>query len=108
MPKMNQNPYFEGIRDGLLEVIDSFEKGRKLTSREVRFPNPDHKMSGEEIADLREKKLNVSQHVFARLLNVSPRTVQAWEQNINTPSGPALRLLWLLEKKPDILKAMLA
>ncbi len=108
MATTNQNQYFKGIRDGLLETINSLEKGKKLTCREVSLPEPPHKISGKEIADLRERKLNVSQHVFALVLNVSPKTVQAWEQNVNRPSGPALRLLWLLQKKPDILKAMLA
>ena len=107
MAKETQNPYFEGIRDGLLEVIDSLEKGKKLTCREISVPEPPHKMSGKEIADLRENKLNVSQHIFALLLNVSPKTVQAWEQSANTPSGPALRLLWLIRNKPDIIKFML-
>ncbi len=108
MPTTNQNQYFKGIRGGLLEVIDSLEKGKKLTCREVSVPEPPHKMTSKEIANLREKKLNVSQHIFALLLNVSPKTVQAWEQNVNTPSGPALRLLWLIRNRPDIIKFMLA
>lgn len=108
MAKKMQNPYFEGIRDGLLESIDSLEKGKKLTCREVSLPKTPHKMTGKEIADLREKKLNVSQHIFAILLNVSPKTVQAWERNVNTPSGPSLRLLWLIRNRPEIIKFMLA
>ena len=107
MANKTENPYFEGIRGGLLEVIGSFEKGKKLTCREVSLPERPHRMSGKEIVDLRTKKLNVSQHVFALLLNVSPRTVQAWEQNLNTPGGPALRLLWLIKNQPDILRAIL-
>jgi putative transcriptional regulator len=107
MVKKMQKKCFEEIRGGLEEVIDSFEKGRKLTCREVSLPEPPRGLTGKDIADLRKKKLNVSQHIFAFLLNVSPRTIQAWEQNINTPSGPALRMLWLLQKSPDILKFML-
>ncbi|MDT8301653.1 MAG: helix-turn-helix domain-containing protein [Sedimentisphaerales bacterium] len=108
MAKKTQNLFFEGIREGLLESIDSIEKGKKLTYREVSLPEVPHKMTGQEIADLREKKLNVSQHIFALLLNVSPKTVQAWEQNVNIPSGPALRLLWLIRNRPDIIKFILA
>ena len=108
MAKEMQKEYFDEIHKSLREVIDSFEKGKKLTCREVSLPVPPHKMNGKEIADLREKKLNVSQHIFALLLNVSPKTVQAWEQNVNTPSGPALRLLWLIRNRPDIIKFMLA
>jgi DNA-binding transcriptional regulator YiaG len=44
--------------------------------------------------------LHMSQPVFARLLNVSPETVKAWEQGKNTPSGAAARLLELAERHP--------
>lgn len=108
MARKTQSEYFEGIRNGLEEVIDSLEKGKKLTSREFSFSGPPKKMSGREIANLRQKKLNVSQHILGVLLNVSPRTVQAWEQGVNAPSGPALRLLRLLQEKPDILSTLLA
>lgn len=107
MAKKRQNDYFAGIYEGLAEVADSFEKGKKLTSRTVSLPSPPHKMNAQEIADLRENKLNVSQRVFAQLLNVSPKTVQAWEQSANTPSGAALRLLWLIKSKPDVIKFIL-
>jgi putative transcriptional regulator len=108
MAKKMQKEYFEGIHDGLKEVIDSFEKGKKLTRREVFLPESIHIMNGREIADLRQKKLNVSQHIFALLLNVSPKTVQSWEQNVNAPSGPALRLLRLIRNRPDIVKFLLS
>lgn len=108
MAEKTQNQYFEGIRSALLEVSDTLEKGKKLTCREVTLPEPPHKMSGKEIADLRQNKLNVSQYIFALLLNVSPKTIQAWEQNVNTPSGPALRLLWLVKNQPDILRVIFA
>lgn len=107
MPIKRKNSNFEDLHEALEEVIDSFEDGKKLTCREIALPKPPRKLTGKEIADLREKKLNVSQHIFAFLLNVSPKTIQAWEQNINTPSGPALRMLWLLRKSPDILKSIL-
>ncbi|MCB0346920.1 MAG: helix-turn-helix domain-containing protein, partial [Bdellovibrionales bacterium] len=45
------------------------------------------------------KKINVSQGVFAVILNVNPSTVQKWEQGSTTPSGSALRLLNLLEDR---------
>ena len=101
------NPYFEGIRDSLIEVTHSLEKGKKLTCREVHFPEPPEEMNAKEIVELREKKMNLSQHLFALLLNVSPKTVQAWEQNLNTPSGAALRLLWLVRQKPDLFRSII-
>ena len=107
MPTKRKELHFEDICGALEEVIDSFEKGKKLTCHEITLPSPPRRLTGKEIADLREKKLKVSQHIFAFLLNVSPRTIQAWEQNVTPPSGPALRMLWLLRKSPDIMKFML-
>ena len=42
---------------------------------------------------------NVSQAVFAAVLNVGKATVAAWEQGTKAPSGPALKLLDLVERK---------
>lgn len=49
------------------------------------------------------KRTNLSQSVFARLLNVNPSSVRQWEQGKRSPSGSAKVLLDLLDKKPDIL-----
>jgi putative transcriptional regulator len=45
---------------------------------------------------LREK---ASQAVFAKYLNTSVSTVQKWEIGEKKPSGPALKLLDLVERK---------
>lgn len=52
-------------------------------------------------ADIRRirKEANVSQAVFAAVLNVGKATVAAWEQGGKEPSGPALKLLDLVERK---------
>jgi DNA-binding transcriptional regulator YiaG len=101
------NPYFEGIRGGLLEAVDSLEKGKPLTCREVTLPEPPPEMNAREIIHLRKNELHLSQHVFAVLLNVSLKTVQAWEQALNSPGGPSLRLLWLAKQRPDLFKSLL-
>jgi putative transcriptional regulator len=41
--------------------------------------------------------------MFARLLNVSMKTVQAWEQGTRTPSDAGLKLLAIAEKHPEAL-----
>jgi putative transcriptional regulator len=50
-----------------------------------------------EIKALRENN-HVSQPVFARYLNTSESTVQKWETGAKRPSGPALKLLSLVQK----------
>jgi len=57
-----------------------------------------------DIAGIRQK-LNVSQPVFAALLNVPLATARSWEQGKRKPSGAALRLLDLARQQPIILLA---
>jgi len=54
-------------------------------------------LSPEEIRSLRERN-RVSQPVFARYLNTSESTVQKWETGAKRPSGPALKLLDIVQK----------
>lgn len=51
----------------------------------------------EDIKALRERN-HVSQPVFARYLNTSESTIQKWETGAKRPSGPALKLLSIVEK----------
>jgi putative transcriptional regulator len=55
-------------------------------------------MPCEKIKQLREKA-QVSQAVFAAVLNTSVSTVQKWEIGDQRPSGPSLKLLSLVERK---------
>jgi putative transcriptional regulator len=54
----------------------------------------------ERIAELR-RGMDVSQAVFAQVLNVSPETVRAWEQGKREPDGAAVRLLQVAEQHPQ-------
>jgi putative transcriptional regulator len=47
-------------------------------------------------------RLRVSRAAFAQILNVSPRTVQAWETSARKPSDAALKLLTVAKKHPDV------
>lgn len=51
-----------------------------------------------QIKNLREG-LQVSQSVFAAILNTSVSTVQKWEVGEKKPGGPSLKLLNILERK---------
>lgn len=42
----------------------------------------------------------LSQAQFARLLNVSVKTLQSWEQARREPTGPAKALLRIVEREP--------
>ena len=51
-----------------------------------------------KIKQLREKE-QVSQAVFAAILNISVSTIQKWELGDKKPSGPSLKLLNILKRK---------
>jgi putative transcriptional regulator len=54
------------------------------------------------IAEIRGRT-GLSQTDFARLLGVSVRTLQEWEQGRRAPSGPARTLLAIAHKNPKAL-----
>lgn len=59
---------------------------------------PVEPMGPEQIRQVREGS-RVSQAVFARMLNTSLSTVQKWEIGQKRPTGTALKLLRLVEKR---------
>jgi putative transcriptional regulator len=46
------------------------------------------------------ERTSLSQVEFARLLGVSVKTLQNWEQSRRHPTGPAAALLRIVEKNP--------
>jgi putative transcriptional regulator len=63
-----------------------------------------------QVSPLAESRLRIglSQSEFAKLLGVSLRTLQEWEQGRRAPSGAAKSLIAIAIKHPDILKELLA
>jgi len=59
---------------------------------------PVEPLQPEQIKQMRETA-RVSQAVFARLLNTSVSTVQKWEIGQKKPTGTALKLLHLVQKR---------
>jgi putative transcriptional regulator len=59
---------------------------------------PVEPLEPEQIKKIREAS-HVSQAVFARLLNTSVSTVQKWEIGQKKPTGTALKLLHLVQKR---------
>ena len=54
------------------------------------------------------KKSGLSQGEFAKLLGVSVRTLQEWEQGRRQPSGAAKTLINIAERRPEVLKEVAA
>ena len=92
--------FAEEIKESLREAIEHAEGKREL--RTTKLASIPRKQTNTEIRALRTK-LRCSQAVFARALNVSVKTYQAWEQGTRRPSGSALKLLEIAEKNPEII-----
>lgn len=58
-----------------------------------------------DAADIKKIRndIGMTQVVFASILGVSKKTVEAWEAGRNKPDGPARRLLAMMQKDPTIL-----
>jgi len=82
-----------GLEEGIL-----FAQG-KMDLRTTEVPDDPPEMAAEDVLRLRQQ-CQVSQAVFAQMLNVSLKTVQSWEQGERKPSQAALRLLQVLEAEP--------
>lgn len=98
----HESPAFSKIRAGLEDAIAHHHGQRTLTVRDVELHRAPPKLAAADVARVRAS-MHVSQAAFARLLNVSPRTVQAWETSARTPSDAALKLLHVAKLHPEVL-----
>ncbi len=90
----------------VVEAMAAHVQGKpKLTmrTRTLRMPRAVVPMRSREVAAIR-RRLNVSQAVFAALLNVPKVTAVSWEKGRRKPTGAALRLLDLIRRKPGLLE----
>ena len=95
--KSKRKPLAERLKIGLTEAVQ-FAKG-ELTLRTTEVPAPPPEIVAKDVTSLRAKS-GMSQAVFARVLNVSTKTVQSWEHGERKPSHAALRMLQILREKP--------
>lgn len=84
-------PHTRDIGAEILEGIQQLKRGE--VGRIVIFP---------PVSETRAR-IGLSQSEFARLLGVSVRTLQEWEQGRRVPSGPARKLLTIAHKNPHVL-----
>jgi putative transcriptional regulator len=82
----------------LLQAIRDVKAGRHGASYQVR---------ANDVVAARVKS-GLSQAEFAAALQISPRTLQQWEQGRRQPSGAANTLLRIVARHPDILREVMA
>ncbi len=54
------------------------------------------------VKSVREKTV-LSQTEFAQRLHISARTLQNWEQHRRYPTGPAVTLIRILDRNPELI-----
>jgi putative transcriptional regulator len=91
-------------------VIDSLEEAladpASVTRRDAVLTVPVSDYDGAGVRAVRDA-LGASQNVFADFLGVSLRTIQAWEQGINSPQPIACRFLDEIRLNPEFWRARL-
>lgn len=96
--------------DDLVGSVEAFARHltgkQKLTLRTATMPLPPQvkSLTPSQVRSIR-KKLNVSQPVFAAMMNIPTVTAASWERGRRKPTGAALRLLDIARKHPEVLLA---
>lgn len=77
-----------------MKEAKGISKGKAARSRRFVIAAPDAKLVREQIG--------LSQSEFARLMRVSVKTLQNWEQHRRNPTGPAAALLKIMSTAPEM------
>ena len=82
-----------------LKEASAIRKGKRAASRRVTLMTP-------HVRDVREQT-GLTQAEFARVMRVSVKTLQNWEQDRRSPTGPAAALIKIVSAAPELaLKAL--
>ena len=101
-PRYNREetiPLLERLKTGLEEAILHAEGKITLKATVLKRPDPPPQVQANDLVRLRLES-GLSQAVFARMLNVSTKTIQSWEQGQRRPSQSALRLIQVFRQDP--------
>lgn len=88
---------FDILKEGLEGIVEHQKGNKKLPKRVVEIPEPAIQYEAKDVKRIR-KSLDYSQNYFALFLNISKKTVQAWESGRRKPNHAALRLLEVIDK----------
>lgn len=92
------------ILKGLHKFVDALQNDRAITEvftcRKMTLDLHPMRYTGETVKSTRQL-LRASQAVFAQFLGVKPSTIQAWEQNRQTPPDIACRFMDEIQRDPE-------
>lgn len=98
MPVTKKQTHKRNLGAELLESVQQMKTGRAAKLRKVAVS---------PVISARMKS-GLSQSAFAKLMGVSVRTLQDWEQGRREPSGAAKTLIAIAERSPEALRAVAA
>jgi putative transcriptional regulator len=82
------------------DLVQSLKEAKKIANGEIpasrRFT-----ITPADVKAVREK-IGLSQNEFAKLMHVSIKTLQNWEQHRRNPTGPAAALLKIVLTEPEV------
>jgi putative transcriptional regulator len=95
-PRLTQKQADERLALALKQARDHFAGIDNGTKTEII------ELDLDEITAIR-RKTGLSQDKFAERLGISVGTLRNWEQGRRSPTGPARKLLDLIDRRPEIL-----
>ena len=98
-----RSPLVDRLKKSLADGIE-FARGDLVLAQTVVPVG--RSFTGDEVVAIRNRR-QMSQAQFARLLAVSVKTLQSWEQGARKPSKPTMRLLQIFDS-PEEFRAVLA
>jgi putative transcriptional regulator len=78
-------------------IAEGIDFARGTTELRTTLVPVGRSYTGEEVAGIRAKR-QMSQAQFAKLLAVSVKTLQSWEQGVRRPSKSTMRLLQIFDE----------
>ncbi len=81
---------------------------RRITRRDGTVERDEIIPPDKALVALARAATGLSQAAFAKLLGVSTRTLQEWEQGRKSPSGAAATLLKVAARHPEVLRELAA
>jgi putative transcriptional regulator len=91
---------FRDFMQGMNEIREHEQGKQKLRVDKVTITLLED-FSAEEIKQIRNK-MAMSQRLFASIIGVSVKTIEAWEAGKNKPSGSSVRMLQLINTNPAV------
>ena len=92
---------FEELTNGLNSAIEAHKVGGQLKTTTIRIPEVKD-YTATDIKRIR-REAGLTQRMLADYMGLSCKTVEAWERGVSKPTGPARRLLAMLEERVVVL-----